>query len=461
MIRKVAIVLVLIFSVHFLSGISASAFVPFRDIVAQSALLVEKDNGYVLFEHNQHERYPADSLTKIMTLLLAANEVENNNISDNELIEMTESALEESDDDEENSEAHDSQPGEVITFIDLMYTAYIGSDPEACNILATRIAGSVEAFVRMMNAKATELGCINTHFVNPHGKYDEDQYTTASDIVLIYREGLKSQLFTEISSTFRHVTESSEDSEAVTLTSTNALLNQSSVYYYRFCVSGISSTSNDKKHSLVASALEEDLSLISVILGAEVTVFEDESTDMRNFSETQRLFLWGYSQFAWRDIVKTTDILAKVPILYGRDDSVNVRPSDSLTLLLSNTITTDSFEKNVIIFSEKNDTPLEAPISAGDVLGELIIMREGIEYARMDLIANTDVELNRVEQIRREVVALLVSDTARNIIIVLVVLVLIYVALVVRYTIVRANRLRRIKNAKNDIIRDRHQNFRE
>jgi len=458
MIRKIAIVLVLVFSVHFLSGISASAFVPFRDIVAQSAVLVEKENGYVLFEHNQHERYPADSLTKIMTLLLAVYEVENNNISDNELIEMTETAWE---DIGEDSSTQNILPGEFITFIDLMYAAYVGNADEACNMLALRIAGSVDAFVRNMNAKAVELGCRNTHFVNPHGRYDEDQYTTASDLVLIYSEGLNNQLFTEISSTFRHVTESSEDSEARTLTSNNALLNQSSVYYYRFCVTGISSVSVDNRHSLVASALEEDLSLISVVLGSEVTVFEDESTDMRNFSETQRLFLWGYSQFAWRDIVKTSDIMAKVPILNGRDDSVNVRPSDSLTLLLSNTITTDSFEKTVVIFSEKNDTPLEAPISAGEVLGELIISRDGIEYARMDLIANSDIELNRIELIRREVVALLLSDTARNIIIVLVVLVLIYVALVVRYSIVRANRLRRIKNAKNDIIRDRHQNFRD
>jgi len=458
MIRKVAIVLVLVFSVHLLSGISASAFVPFRDVVAQSAVLVEKDNGYVLFEYNQHERYPADSLTKIMTLLLAAYEVENNNISDNELIEMTEAAWE---DIGEDSPTQDIQPGEFITFIDLMYAAYVGNANEACNMIALRIAGSIEAFVRMMNAKAVELGCVNTRFVNPHGQYDEEQYTTASDIVLMYSEGLNNQLFTEIASTFRHVTESSEDSDARTLTSSNALLNQSSVYYYRFCVSGISSTSVDNRQSLVASALEEDLSLISVVLGSEVTVFEDESTDMRNFSETQRLFLWGYSQFAWRDIVKTSDIMAKVPVLHGRDEFVNVRPTDSLTLLLSNTITTDSFEKTVTIFSEKNDTPLEAPVSAGDVLGELVITREGVEYARMDLIANTDVELNRVELIRREVVALLLSDTARNIIIVLVVLVLIYVALVVRYSIVRANRLRRIKNAKNDIIRDRHQNFRE
>ena len=193
----------------------------------------------------------------------------------------------------------------------------------------------------------------------------------------------------------------------------------------------------------------------------EVLTFEDESTDMQNFSETLRMFQWGYSQFAWRDILKTTDLLARVPIIHGSGaDFVNARPEAALTLLLDNSVPTESFIRDITLFNDEDD-PLVAPISAGDVLGEVTITRDGIEYAKMDLVANTDVNLSGVEYMRGQVSDMLASNIARNVMIVLGLLLLIYLALVVRYNIVRANRLRRIKNAKNDIIRERHQNFRD
>jgi len=458
MLRKAAIVLILVISTQLLLIPTAAALVPFRDVQARSAILAEKETGTVLFEYNIYQRHPADSLTKIMTLLLAAYAVENDEISDNELIEMTESAWIDIDEDMPTLEI---EPGEEMTFIDLMYSAFLGNASEAANMLALRIAGSVDAFVRMMNEQAVEIGCLNTRFVNPHGKYDENQYTTAHDMLLLYTEAIKCMLFKEVAGTFRHVTESTDDFEARTLTSSNSLLNQSSVYYYRFCTSGINSETYEGGYSVVASAEEDGMTLISVVLGSDIEIFEDESTNIRGFSETHRLFLWGYSQFEWRDIIKTTDLLAKVPVLHGAGgDFVNARPVDSLTLLIDKSIANEAFEKVITIYSNEDD-PLVAPVSAGDVLGEVVIIRDGVEYARMKLIANTNIDLNGVEYIRRQVSELLATSTARNVMFVLIALVLLYAALVIRYNIVRANRLRRIKNAKNDIIRERHENFRE
>jgi len=142
-------------------------------------------------------------------------------------------------------------------------------------------------------------------------------------------------------------------------------------------------------------------------------------------------------------------------------DFINARPESSLSLLLDNSVSTDSFIRNITIFSEENDEPLIAPISSGDILGEVTITRDGITYATMNLVANTDISLNGIEYIRRQISAMLATDLARNVMIVLVLLIGLYVALVIRYNIVRANRLRRIKNAKSDIIRERHDNFRD
>jgi len=460
MARKTALFLILIFMIQAVSGVFASANTGFRDLAASSAILVEKDHGMVLYENNATLRHPADSLTKIMTLLLAAYAVENDDISDNEIVTMTEAAWH---DLEEYSSALDIHPGEEMTFIDLMYSAYVGDADEACNMLALRIAGSIDSFVRLMNETAQEIGATNTRFMNPHGQYHRSQYTTAYDIYLIFNEAIKSSLFLEVAGTFRHITESSEDFDSRTMSSSNALINPASRYYYRHCLAGRDSATYEGGYSLVAYAEEDGLSLISVILGSDVLIFEDDSTDMRNFSETLRIHQWGFTQFAWRDILKTTDLLARVPVQHGSGaDFVNVRPEESLSLLLDNSVSIDDFERTITIFSEQRGAePLVAPIDAGDVLGEVVITRDGVEYARMALVANTNISLSGVEYIRGQVADLLATNAARNIFIVLALLLLLYIILVIRYNVVRANRLRRIKNAKNDIIRERHQNFRD
>jgi len=459
MLKKTAFFLLLVFLLQAVSSIPGIATTSFRDLAATSALLAEKENGIVLYENNSTLRHPADSLTKIMTLLLAVNAVEGEEISDNEIITMTDTAWH---DINESSTTLDILPGEEMTFIDLMYSAYVGNANEACNMLALRISGSVNAFVNLMNDTAREIGATNTRFMNPHGQFHNSQVTTAYDIFLIFSEALESPLFLEISGTFRHITESTEDFESRTITTSNQLINPSSRYYNRYCLSGRDSATYEGGHSAVSYAEEDGLSLISIILGSDVHIFEDETTDMRSFSETLRIFQWGFSQFAWRDILKTTDLLARVEVQHGSGaDFVNARPAESLSLLLDNSIPIEDFERRITIFSARRNEPLVAPISAGDVLGEVVIMRDGEEIARVPLVANTSINLSGVEYIRGHVVDLLQTNTVRNVIIVLVILLAVYVVLVVRYNIARANRLRKIKNAKNDIIRERHQNFRD
>ena len=459
MLRKIAIFLILVFVVQAIASLPVSASENFTNLAARSAILAERDSGLILFESDMHLRHPADALTKIMTLLLASYAVENDEISDHELVTMSESAWRDIGD---NSSTQDIQPGEVMTFIDLMYSAYVGNANEACNMIAIRLGGTIETFVAMMNRAASDLGADNTRFTNPHGQYNEMQYTTAYDQLLIFSEAMKNSLFAEIAGTFRHITESHDESETRTFTTSNALMNQNSRYFYRHCISGRDSATYEGGYSLIAYSEEDGLSLISIILGSNVVVFEDESTDMRSFSESLRLIQWGYSNFAWRDILKTTDLLARVPIMHGSGaDSVNVRPAESLSLLLNHSVPTDSFIRHITIFSEMTGDPVIAPIEAGTVLGEVIITRGDVEYARMDLVANTNIDLSSIEYIREQISDMLSTNTARTIIFVLVGLVILYVLLVIRYNIVRANRLRRIKNAKSDIIRERHENFRD
>jgi len=459
MIKKTALVLSFILLLQFLTILPVNASNQLTDLVATAAILAEKDTGIILHEKNIHLRHPADSLTKVMTLLLASLAVENDEISDSEIIEMSEAAWV---DITESSTTQSISPGNIMTFIDLMYSAYVGSANEACNMIAIKLAGSISAFVDMMNAKAAELGLIDTNFVNPHGQHQAEQYTSAYDMYVLYSEASKSMLFNEISGTFRHVTERSEETESRTLIGTNALLNQNSIYYYRYCSSGIGSATYEGGFSLLAAAEEDGLSLISVVLGSKEIINDDESVSQQHFLETHRLFLWGYQNFGWREILKTTDLLRRVPVEHGSGaDFINVRPEEPLVLLLDLSIPTDAFKLDITIFSDVTNTPLVAPIDAGERLGEVVVSYNGIEYARINLVANTNIELNGIEYMRRQIVSALSTPLARNIIIVLIIIILIYAALVIRYNIMRINRMRRIRDAKNDIVRERHESYKE
>ena len=167
----------------FLTPAAGALEVP--DIQAKAALLADVNTDAVAYAKNIHEKnYPA-SLTKIMTCLLA---LENGNLSD--VVTVSASAL---DDLDADSSVAGLQVGEQMTLENLLYCMMVVSGNDACNVIAEHIAGSVADFVRMMNQRAYELGCLNTHFSNPHGLLDESHYTTARDLAIITEAALKSE----------------------------------------------------------------------------------------------------------------------------------------------------------------------------------------------------------------------------------------------------------------------------
>lgn len=428
------------------------------DIIASSALLIEKNTGTILFEHNRDEVRPADGLTRVMTLLLASQAVESGAIDEFSIVPMAEGAWEPLD---ERSRTLGIEPGERVAFIDLMYASFLGNAHEASNMIAIIIAGSIESFIAMMNDKANDLGCTNTRFVNTHGRYNTAQTTTAYDQYLIFKEAVNSELFLEISGTFRHTTLSIDEIPSRTITSGNHMINQASRYYYRHCLSGAESATFEGGHSLVAFSRDEGLALISVVLGSGERMFDDGTVDLQNFSETIRLLNWGYDNFAWRNILRETDLLARVPILHGAGaDFVNARPIETITLLLNNSVTDESFIRTINLYYD-DENPLVAPVEAGHILGEVTLSRHGTQYARMPVVANTSVALSNFEFIRIQVVDLLSTTWARNIMIILGVLVLIYLALVIRYHVLRAARMKKVKAAKDKLIREHRDNNRQ
>ena len=190
------------------------------EINSPRAVLMDAASGRVFYEKDaDSQAYPA-SLTKVMTVLVAVEAIERGEFSLTDSVTASERCLEGMVDDGSTAGI---VPGETMPLQDLLYCALLASANEACNVIAEYVSGSVEAFVEQMNALAAELGCSGTHFANTHGLPDDDHYTTARDMAVIYREAISHELFAEISGSVGYTAAATNVSGERQLSNTNSL----------------------------------------------------------------------------------------------------------------------------------------------------------------------------------------------------------------------------------------------
>ena len=250
-------------------------------LYAQAAVLVDAENGDVLFAKNARQRmYPA-STTKVMTLLLALE----SGIAMDTTIVIPKQASEIPAD----SSLVPVFPGDVMTFRDLLYGFMLTSGNDGANAVAVLVSGSVDAFVDRMNARAAEIGCENTHFANPHGYHDENHWSTALDLAKIASEAVKLDAFRQIVSAPSYTMNITRGNAAQTvrITNTNALLKTESSYYYPDCI-GIKTGFHSLAGQCFVGAAERD----GVRL---VTVDLHGAGSQEKWVDTIRMFNYGFT----------------------------------------------------------------------------------------------------------------------------------------------------------------------
>ena len=367
------------------------------DIQAKAALLVDANTGNIVYAKNEHEElYPA-SLTKIMTALLVLEAVDSGKLSLDQQLTASDSITQL---DSDGSSAG-IQVGEIMTVEQLLYCMLVVSANEACVILAEAVSGDVDTFVDAMNAKAQALGCENTHFVNPTGLHDSQHYTSAWDLYLITKEAMKHEDFMRICDTGDITLPATNLSEARSLHSTNYLISVwRSRGYYNTDAHGIKTGSTDAAgHCLVSSASKGSLSFISVMLGCEQLHLEGNEIRTMSFYETNRLFNWAFDNFAYQTVLTSDEILKEVAVSLSKIDHVTVHPAEDVEVLLPKGLAAEDLERTITLKSD----PVEAPISAGDVLGTVTLSYDGTDYATVDLLALNDVEASRILTFWRDV----------------------------------------------------------
>ena len=409
------------------------------DIQAKAALLADPQTDTLLFERNIHERvYPA-SITKIMTTLLA---LSHGDLADE--VTASETALSGLD---PQGSTQNIKAGEVMTLEDLLYCVMVASANEACNVIAEHIAGSVDAFVEMMNAEAERLGCEGTHFTNTHGLHEEDHYTTAWDVYLITREALKNPRFMTIANTpDKHIPPTNMTEKERVLYTTNHLISRAkSAGYIYHQAKGIKTGHTSAAGNCLVSAAEKDgYSYLCVVMGAA-----QEEGVVRSFTETKALFEWGFDNFETKQIIATSDIVAKVDVLQGlNEDTVVLVPETKLLRLLPKGLRIEDVEKDVTIDSPGGVT---APVKRGDTLGTLTLVYDGAVLGVVPLVAAISVERSQLDASREELSDFMSQPWVRYVLFGLAGAIALYTLIALAY-----NMARRRRQGKNALYNGRY-----
>lgn len=253
------------------------------ETLSPGVILMEESTGTILYEKNMDEAHYPASITKIMTTLLA---LENGNLSD--MVTFSDDAINNT---EGSGIARDY--GEQMTLEQCLYGVMLESANECAYAVAEHVGGTVENFVDMMNAKAKELGCTNTHFANPHGLQDENHYTTAHDMALIAQAAYQNETFRIIIGTKMYtIPPTNKHAEETVLRNHHDMLctyhNANRKYLYPYCVGGKTGYTATANSTLVTYAEKDGMTLICVVMNTQ---------SPNQFIDTVNLFDYAFDNF--------------------------------------------------------------------------------------------------------------------------------------------------------------------
>ncbi len=336
------------------------------EISSKSALLMEYASGEVLFEKNETEHLPVASMVKMMTILIALEELDAGNVGIDTMITTTENA----------SSMGGSQvfldPYVEYSFNDLLKSVVMASANDASVALAEYFNGNENAFVNRMNRRAKELGMNDTHYVNCTGLPAAEQYSCAKDTALVLKEILKHETYHNYSTVWMDelVHPSGRKTELV---NTNRLIR-----YYQGCDGGKTGSTNEAGCCLGASAVRDDMRLISVIVGAE--------NSKTRFNESATLLNYGFANFESRKLVDCDVAVGNVKVVKGKQETVDVYAKDSFAAVVKKG---DNFgyETQVNI-----DQKINAPTHFGKQVGTVTVTKDGNVVKEIPVVIKDEIK---------------------------------------------------------------------
>ncbi len=335
---------------------------PDLNLKSASVVLMEAASGQIIYEKDPHERRHPASVTKVMTLVLVFDALREGKITLDDEVEASPSAT------RLGGTQIWLEVGERMKVSDLLKAVAIASANDASVALAEHVAGTEEGFVAMMNEKAQELGMKNTHFANPHGLDANDHYTTAHDLALLSRYATSQPELVQLTSIYRDKLKGNRDKE-IDLDNRNKL-----VRFYQGADGLKTGWTTGANYTLAATAKRGETRMIATIMGAP-----DAGTRM---AEARKMLDFGFASFH-------SILVAKGGEAFGSPVRVKRGVPDRLTAVLAQDflVTVRRGQDKGLVSEVELPPGVEAPVAQGQVLGYLVVKKDGIEAGRAPLVA--------------------------------------------------------------------------
>lgn len=360
---------------------------------SESAILVNLDCDTVIHEKNADAKQMPGPLVNIMTAVVCLEECKDLNaeVTVEEDV-FSDLYVTEYPDDLRFAEILD---GDVLTYTDLLYAMMLQSSVEASSTIAYQIGGeSIPDFVEKMNAKAAEIGLRDTHFTNPTGMYDPEQYTTARDMAVLTQYALKVPHFEEIASTYSYTPvvpnlERHKDRESWVWFHSNLMMDAENENSYPGC-RGIKTANIELGgRNIVAAASKDGNNYLAVCLKAPLSNNEGDPA-FYHIADATTLFNWAFKNFSYQTVLTESTELGEIPVsLADGNNYVLAKPKEEVNLLWYNDVDTSLISRDNIVW--KTDK-LKAPVSKGESLGTVTLEYSGEQLATVELIAVSDVK---------------------------------------------------------------------
>ena len=356
------------------------------EVTAEAAIVADLTTGEILYEKNADERmYPA-SLTKMMTGILA---IENVSLgvtltADDDIAAVEPTILK-------------MKAGEQITARDALYCMLIASCNDLAELFAKHISGSVSEFAKLMNEKAQELGCTNTNFVNPHGLHDENHYTTARDLFKIVSYCMDNDLFREIVSmtdyTYTRGKGALNPGKEETVKTTNWLLyNTTTAIYvgsekrtpkYEGCIGIKTGYDDEAKGCMIAAAERDGTTILTIVLKSD----GDTSGIYERVVDSIKLLQWGQENFRTYKAASAGQDFGKIKVKRGAVKTVGAALEHDIYTTLDASQGGDQVTYEAVLID-----PVYAPVARGDVVGKVKLSVGGEPRGEYDIVATSAVD---------------------------------------------------------------------
>ncbi len=359
--KKILILLLLLISIPLVKAEETEDLAP----NAKSAIMIEASTGEILFQKNKDEKLAPASMTKMMSMLLIMEEIENGNLKWNEMITTSEKA----------SSMGGSQiflkVGEKMTVEDLLKGVAIASGNDAVVALAERVSGSEEQFVKRMNIRAKDLGLKNTNFINATGLTADNHYSSAYDMSLIAKELVKHEKILEFTSTY-------EDYLRKDTKSPFWLVNTNRLVRFKEGVDGLKTGFTDEAgYCLTATMKKDNMRLITVVM-------KEENTSKRS-ADTTKMLDYGFNIYMVQTILDEKTTIEKKKVELGKTITTEIVPKENITIL--NKKSDD--QKNITY--KTNINKIIAPVKKGDKVGTIDIIEDNNIISTIDATVKEDI----------------------------------------------------------------------